>query len=168
MMIIRKVSYPFSMKPDSYCISFYGWNAVAEFSDAWVKAGFKIVGQIVWPKSYASSSGHTRYHHESAYVLVKGYPPKPLDPISDVQKWQYSGNTHHPTEKAVSVLTPLVRAFSKPGDIVLDPFAGSGSTAVAAALSNRQYIGIELEQRYCKLAQARLRGVERYKRHDAA
>lgn len=149
------------MKEDSYCISFYGWTAIAEFSQAWIKAGFKTVGHIVWAKEYASRSGHAKYQHESAFILAKGKPKFPGNPISDVQKWVYSGNKSHPTEKSVSILTPLVKSFSKPGDLVLDPFSGSGSTSVAAALNNRDYIGIELEQKYCDLATKRLRGVER-------
>lgn len=156
------------LKPNSYCISFYGWNAIAEFSGAWAKAGFKTVGHIVWPKKYASRQGHTQYRHESAFILAKGWPPKPEQPISDVQPWEYSGNKDHPTEKAVSVIAPLIKAFSKRGDLVLDPFSGSGSTAVAAALNDRRYIGIELEQRYCDLAQRRLAGVERYQLDEAA
>ncbi|MCJ2186231.1 DNA methyltransferase [Novosphingobium beihaiensis] len=156
------------LKPDSYCISFYGWNAIAAFSQAWAKAGFTTVGHIVWPKRYASRSGHTQYRHESAFVLTKGWPPKPEQPISDVQEWAYSGNKYHPTEKAVSVIAPLVRGFSKRGDLVLDPFSGSGSTAVAAALNGRDYLGIELEERYCNLARARLKGVSRYQEQRKA
>jgi DNA modification methylase len=57
-------------------------------------------------------------------------------------------NRAHPTEKAVSILTPLIQAFSKRGDLVLDPFSGSGSTAVAAALSGRRYIGGFLPWRF--------------------
>jgi len=45
---------------------------------------------------------------------------------------------------------------------VLDPFSGSGTTAVAAALCKRDYLGIELEARYCDIARRRLLGVERY------
>ncbi len=68
----------------------------------------------------------------------------------------------HPTEKAVSILTPLVETFSRPGNVVLDPFAGSGSTLVSAALLNRRYLGIELEPHYCQLAEKRLAGVTRH------
>ncbi len=120
------------LKPDSYCITFYGWTAIGQFASAWAEAGFRSVGHIVWPKNYASKTGHTRVQHESAYVLAKGFPPKPNRPIDDVQRWEYTGNRAHPTEKAVSVMAPLVSGFSKPGDIVLDPFAGSGSTRLAS------------------------------------
>lgn len=147
------------MKPDSYCVTFYGWSAISAFAHRWGECGFRSVGHIVWPKPYASRTGYARYRHESAFVLAKGFPPKPANPISDVQPWRYSGNRSHPTEKAVSVIAPLVRCYSQPGDLVLDPFLGSGTTAVAAALEGRDYLGIELEQRYCETARRRLAGV---------
>ncbi|MDJ0922275.1 MAG: DNA methyltransferase [Henriciella sp.] len=144
------------LKPSSYCISFYGWNAVAEFAERWKSLGFATVGHIVWVKSYASRQGHTRYRHESAFVLAKGWPQKPQNPIPDVLPWEYTGNKHHPTEKAVSVIEPLIKGFSKPGDVVVDPFSGSGSTSVAAALHGRDYIGIDVEERYCAHARERI------------
>lgn len=150
------------LKPDSFCISFYGWGHVDAFFRAWTDAGFRPVGHIVWPKNYASRKGFLEARHEQAYVLAKGRPPMPAQPIPDVQPWKYSGNKAHPTEKAVDILTPLIRCFSQPGDLVLDPFAGSGSTCVAAALSGRRYCGIELEGRYCQHARQRLAGVERH------
>ncbi len=150
------------LKPDSYCISFYGWSAIAQFSQCWQAAGLRIVGHIVWPKPYTSRAGHVRYAHEAAYVLAKGKPQRPEKPLKDVQSWEYSGNRSHPTEKAVKVIAPLIKAYSKPGDLVLDPFAGSGTTAVAAALSGRDYLSIELEQKYCHLTEKRLAGVARY------
>jgi DNA modification methylase len=149
------------MRPDTYCISFYGWGAVGAFFDAWLRAGFRPVGHIVWHKGYASRSGVLRACHEQAYVLAKGRPRAPKQPMDDVQPWTYSGNRFHPTEKAVEILQPLVRTFSHQGAVVLDPFAGSGSTLVAAALCNRAYVGIELELKYVEHAQRRLHGVER-------
>jgi DNA modification methylase len=105
-----------------------------------------------------------RVTHESAYILAKGRPPKPARLLDDVQPWEYTGNVAHPTEKAISVIKPLVETFSPPGGLVLDPFSGSGSTAVAAALAGRLYIGVELEEKYCQLARRRLGGVERFMR----
>lgn len=151
------------LRDDSYMILFCGGTAIDRFSAAWTQAGFRTVGQIVWAKSYASSVWHTERRHESAWLLAKGYPARPAAPLSDVQEWTYSGNRAHPTEKAVEILTPLVRAYSKPGAVVLDPFSGSGSTSVAAALTGRSYIGVELEERYCDHARNRIAGVMRYR-----
>jgi site-specific DNA-methyltransferase (adenine-specific) len=72
-------------------------------------------------------------------------------------EWKYSGNNLHPTQKPVCILTPLIECFTVPGDVVLDPFCGSGSTLVAAQQLGRRYIGIELSKRYFDLAEHRLR-----------
>jgi len=73
-----------------------------------------------------------------------------------VLDWTYSGNKLHPTQKPLSVLLPLVETFSRPGDLVLDPFAGSGSSLLAAKLLGREYLGIELDAAYCEIARRRL------------
>lgn len=147
------------LKPNTFCVSFYGWSRVGDFFRAWSEAGFRAVGHIVWHKRYASRCGFLRAHHEQAYLLAKGSPEMPDDPIEDVRPWEYTGNRMHPTEKAVSILIPLIESFSRPNALVLDPFAGSGSTLVAAALCGRKYVGIELEKRYCRVARSRLADV---------
>lgn len=156
------------LRRDSFCISFYGYPKLDAFVHAWTEAGFDTVGHIVWPKPYISSTRFVGVAHESAYILAKGRPQKPARPLMDVQRWEYSGNKAHPTEKAVSVLLPLIRSFSRPGDLVLDPFSGSGSTLVSAALLGRRYIGIELEANYVELARRRLAGVDRAKSRRVA
>jgi adenine-specific DNA-methyltransferase len=150
------------LKPDALCVSFYGYRAVDAFMTSWKRAGFTPVGHIVWRKDYASSTRFVKCCHEAAYILAKGRPAIPREPLDDVQPWAYSGNRSHPTEKDVRVLKPVIQAFTQPGAVVLDPFSGSGSTSVAAALSKRRYIGIELEQKYCQLAEKRLAGVARH------
>lgn len=149
------------LKPDSLCISFYGWGLVDDFFRAWRSAGFRPVGHIVWVKDYASRERFLRYRHESAYLLAKGRPGLPHKPLDDIQPWAYSGNHDHPTQKAVRILTPLIESFTTRGQLVLDPFAGSGSSLVAAHITGRRYLGIELEQKYCALARERLAFLER-------
>ncbi len=144
------------LKPDSLMVSFYGWNRVDRFVSAWKQAGFRIVAHLVFTKNYASKSAFVGYQHESAYILAKGRPSLPSQPLADVQPWKYTGNRHHPTEKPVSCLQPLIESFTRPGAIVLDPFAGSGSTCVAAALAGRRYIGIELLAQYHAIGEQRL------------
>lgn len=66
------------------------------------------------------------------------------------------GRAIHPTEKPVALLDPLIRYACPPGGVVLDPFAGSGSTAVAARLSGRRAVLIEADKRYCDASARRL------------
>jgi DNA modification methylase len=62
----------------------------------------------------------------------------------------------HPTQKPVALIRWLVEHFSNPGDIILDPYMGGGSTLKACLESGRRAIGIELEERYCEIAAKRL------------
>lgn len=63
---------------------------------------------------------------------------------------------HHPTEKPLTLLTQWVSLFTDPGDLILDPWAGSGTTGVAAKLMGRRALLIEKEEKYCEIAKARL------------
>ena len=109
------------LKDESFCISFYGWQKTYLFMAAWRAAGLRIVGHIVFRKSYASSVRFMRYQHEQAYLLAKGDAVPPRDPLSDVMEFPYSQNRLHPTQKPTQALEPLIRAFCKPDGIVLDP-----------------------------------------------
>jgi len=144
------------LRPDSLCVSFYGWNKVDLFMDAWKSAGFSVVGHIVFRKRYGSNARFLSYRHESAYLLAKGRPPLPASPVPDVLDWEYSGNQLHPTQKPVQPLKTLIEAFTKPGAVVLDPFCGSGSTLVAAQELGRRFIGIELDEQHHRTASVRL------------
>ena len=66
---------------------------------------------------------------------------------------------NHPTVKPIALMEYLINMVTREGQIVLDPFAGSGSTLIAAKKLGRKYIGIELEPEYVKIAEARLKGV---------
>ena len=144
------------LRPDSLCVSFYGWNKVDTFMAAWREAGFDVVGHIVFRKRYSSKARYLSYEHESAYLLAKGRPSLPSSPVPDVLDWQYSGNRLHPTQKPVQPLKTLIGAFTKPGAVVLDPFCGSGSTLIAAQELGRRFIGIELDEQHHRTASSRI------------
>jgi DNA modification methylase len=144
------------LKPDCCAISFYGWPKVDLFFSAWKSAGFRVGGHIIFRKRYASKTAFLRYQHEAAYLLIKGKPAFPASPLPDVMDWTYTGNRLHPTQKSIHVLKPLIEAFSAPGQLVLDPFAGSGSTCAAAKRTGRDYIGIELDATHHATACKRL------------
>jgi len=65
-------------------------------------------------------------------------------------------NTDHPTQKPEKLLAKIILASTNPGDLILDPFAGSGTTAVVAKKLNRRFVAIESDENYCLLALKRL------------
>lgn len=144
------------LKPDRFCACFYGWPWVEQCMRAWKESGFRPVSHLVWPKSHCSREGYTRGFHEVGFLLAKGRPSKPMAPPSDVLPWEYTGNTLHPNQKPVIGIAPLVGAYSARGDIILDPFAGSGTTGVAARDLDRRFILIEKAKHACLVARARL------------
>lgn len=70
--------------------------------------------------------------------------------------WSMPENTDHPTQKPEKLYAKLILASSKPGDVVFDPFLGSGTSAVVARKLGRRYVGVEIDEEYCLLAQKRL------------
>jgi site-specific DNA-methyltransferase (adenine-specific) len=65
-------------------------------------------------------------------------------------------NTDHPTQKPEKLIAKLILASSNPGDVILDPFLGSGTTSVVAKKLGRSYVGIEIDEKFCCLAEKRI------------
>lgn len=74
--------------------------------------------------------------------------------------WSMPENTDHPTQKPEKLIAKLILASSKKGDLIFDPFLGSGTTSVVAKKLDRSYFGIEQEENYCYLTEKRLEMVE--------
>lgn len=70
--------------------------------------------------------------------------------------WSMPENTSHPTQKPEKLIAKILLASSREGDMILDPFLGSGTTSVVAKKLNRKYCGIELDKTYCLLSEKRL------------
>ncbi len=87
------------------------------------------------------------------------YPSNFWDDIS-IPYWSMPENTAHPTQKPEKLLAKLILASSNPGEVVFDPFLGSGSTSVTAKKLNRHYVGIEQNEQYCVWAEKRLEMAE--------
>ena len=75
------------------------------------------------------------------------YPPKKEEKI----------HTKHPTQKPIDLLVRIVMASTDKGDMILDPFTGSSTTGIAAALNDRKFIGIDLENKYLNLSVKRFK-----------
>lgn len=87
------------------------------------------------------------------------YPSNFWDDIS-IPYWSMPENTAHPTQKPEKLLAKLILASSNPGDVILDPFLGSGTTSVTAKKLGRHYIGVEQSEQYCVWAEKRLEMAE--------
>jgi len=75
--------------------------------------------------------------------------------------WSMPENTEHPTQKPEKLLAKIILASTNENDLILDPFAGSGTTAVVAKKLNRNFTAIEADENYCLLAQKRLELAEK-------
>lgn len=145
------------LKHNRLMLCFYGWPRAEKFLEAWREAGFRPVGHLVFRKSYTTkATDFLKYQHEQAYLLAKGRPAMIGGAIPDMQRLEFTGNKLHPTQKAVMSLVPIIRAYSLPGDVVLDAFCGSASTCAAALLTGRKYIGIEMDDTYHANAVSRM------------
>ena len=87
------------------------------------------------------------------------YPSNFWDDIS-IPFWSMPENTDHPTQKPEKLYAKLILASSKPGDVIFDPFMGSGTAAVTAKKLGRHYLGVELNEEYCLWAAKRLQMAE--------
>lgn len=74
----------------------------------------------------------------------------------DVFSYRTVTSGRHPCEKPLALMTNLIGAFSDPGEMILDPFMGSGTSLVAAKVMGRRAVGIEMEECYCEIAAKRL------------
>ena len=74
--------------------------------------------------------------------------------------WSMSENTDHPTQKPEKLLAKIILASTNKGDLILDPFAGSGTTAVVAKKLRRKFVAVEADENYCLLAAKRLEMAE--------
>ena len=121
----------------------YYFNVEAVMQKRRVLAPYKIDGQ---PKDWeADTEGNFRIT----------YPSNFWDDIS-VPFWSMPENTDHPTQKPEKLYTKLILASSQPGDVVFDPFMGSGTACVVAQKLKRHYLGIEINKEYCLWAAKRL------------
>ena len=75
----------------------------------------------------------------------------------EYKKYFEEFKNRHPTVKSLGIMKYLIKLVSKEGAVVLDPFLGSGTTAIACVKLNRNFIGIEKEEEYVRIAKARLK-----------
>ena len=127
----------------------------------------KMKRRVVAP--YTKNNGQPKdWERTSAGDFRLTHPSNLWTDIS-VPFWSMPENTDHPTQKPEKLIAKLVLASSNPGDVILDPFLGVGTTSVVARKLGRRYVGIEIDESYCCLAEKRLaladteRGIQGYR-----
>jgi site-specific DNA-methyltransferase (adenine-specific) len=105
-------------------------------------------------------NGKPKDWDESANGNFRDTHPSNIWTDITVPFWSMPENTEHPTQKPEKLLAKIILASTNPGDLVLDPFAGSGTTAVVAKKLGRNFVAIEADEEYCLLAAKRLEMAE--------
>ena len=123
------------------------------------KAGFKLHNLLAWEKNNCTPSQYYMKNCEYILFLRKG-SAKWINNIGGsktIHKFDnIIGRKKHPTEKPVELMKFYIENSSLPGETILDPFMGSGSTGVAAVNTNRNFIGFELDPTYFEIAKQRI------------
>lgn len=142
-------------------LCFSRWDVQQVFIDAMKIAGFSVKSVIVWDRVVhgmgdLKSTFAPRY--DTCIFAVKGSYAFPNGRPADVIQCQRinGADLRHPNEKPLDLMRRLIEATTKPNDLILDPFAGSGTTLVAALQSGRRYIGVDLSPQHHETAQRRL------------
>lgn len=147
-------------------LCFTRWDVQDAFKLAIESAGWRVRSQVVWHKpggGLGDCKAQFMPTHELLWWATKGRfafpsgrPPSVL--TCPTVPWR---GRDHPTQKPVALLRQLIESTSRPGDTVLDPFAGSGSTGVAAVEAGRRFLGIELDGQHVASARRRIGSARR-------
>ena len=110
--------------------------------------------QVIAP--YTDRNGDPKDWTETENGRFRVTHPSNLWTDLTVPYWSMPENTDHPTQKPEKLLAKIILASSREDDLVFDPFNGSGTTTVVAKKLGRHYLGVEIDETYCSLAQKRL------------
>ena len=133
---------------------------------AWVaqrldEKGMQFFHSVIWDKVNPGLGWRYRRQHEMIMVAHKQrstlrWADTEVACPNVLQRTPVRDNRYHPNEKPVSLVATFLQLHTLPGDVVLDPFMGSGTTLVTGKRMGRTVIGVEIEEKYCEIAAKRL------------
>lgn len=128
------------------------------------KAGFTFQNLLVWNKGNVTPNRYYMQKCEFILMLRKGKARTRNNPGSNnlLEIPNIIGKKQHPTEKPVELMKIMIENSSNPGETVLDPFIGAGSSGIAALQLGRSFIGYEIDKKYYEIASARIDEAERF------
>lgn len=130
------------------------WFATVSSRFTFNAAAVKLVRKVVAP--YTNGEGRPKDWTQSEQGRFRTTAASNLWTDLTVPFWSMAENTPHPTQKPEKLAAKIICASSREGDLVLDPFLGSGTSAVVAKKLGRHFIGGEIEEEFCLLAQKRI------------
>lgn len=150
------------LKPNSHIYIFTNAINLHTMISETEKAGFKLHNILVWEKNNCTPSQYYMKNCEYILFMRKG-KAKYINNIGGsktVHKFNnIIGNKLHPTQKPLDLLKFYITNSSNENDIIFDPFMGSGSTGVACVHTNRNFVGIELDEEYFNIAEERINNI---------
>ena len=150
------------LKPDCHCYIMINGRNLAELQKQAEKIGFKFQNLLVWEKGNATPNKFYLNACEFILMLRKGGERwiNDMGTKNILKVPNKIGNKYYPTEKPVGLLEILIANSTNKDDLVLEPFAGSGATCIAARNLKRRFIGIEIDETYYETAKKRLKMAE--------
>ncbi|OGY12050.1 MAG: DNA methylase [Candidatus Blackburnbacteria bacterium RIFCSPLOWO2_01_FULL_41_27] len=118
----------------------------------------KMKRKVIAP--YRDETGNAKDWQEERGGKYRITHPSNLWTDISIPFWSMPENTDHPTQKPEKLVAKIILASSRPGDVVFDPFLGSGTTSVVAKKLERKYVGVEIDEYYCCLTEKRLKSAE--------
>lgn len=146
------------MKEGAHIYSFIDWRQYPLLTLSFEAAGLFINNMIVWDKEMYALGGNYRSQHEIIVFASRGSAKRlTRHDVGNVLKCKRIAGGEHPTEKPAALMGQIIECATEKDDVILDPFAGSGATLLAAKRLGRKAIGIEIDKNYCELASNNLR-----------
>lgn len=143
--------------PGGHALSFIDWRMCAQLAAALETADLRQHPTIVWDKQHFGMGAVFRNQHEFIVHFTNGSPAAPRRrDVANVLKFPPVRGGDHPTQKPEELLSVLLSVVCPPDGLVLDPFAGSGATLLAARSIGAPSIGIEADERYAEVIATRL------------
>lgn len=139
-------------------VCFCDWRMYPMLAGALESSGLRLQNMLVWDKGGVGLGRGFRPQHELMIHLVKGAGVYYSNSGSNLfnAKRVSAATRDHPTQKPVALMSEIIKVVAPSGGLVLDPFAGAGSTGVAAVETGRRFIGIERDAEFVEVARQRI------------
>lgn len=154
------------VKDNSHLYIWCSWHKVDVFKIE-LEKHFKIKNLIVWAKNgggMGDLKGGYGGRHEICFFINNGKDLNGSRDTDVIDKAYRTGNEYHATQKPVNLMEYFIEKSSKKGDLVMDCFSGSGSTAIACHNTGRRFVGSELDEEFFKTSVQRIKTIQNQQR----